>query len=97
MNRNQNEESLETVMNRLLKAYGLEEGVHTAAISTHWEKLMGPAIAKRTRDMKLKKGVLTIWIESASLRQELSYGKDMIATKINQAMGERLVTQVELR
>lgn len=97
MSREKNEETLEHVIDRLLKAYGLEEGYYAAAIVTHWEKMMGPAIARRTKEVKLQKGVLTIWIESASLRQELSYAKDKIAEKINVEMGKRLVKSVELR
>jgi predicted nucleic acid-binding Zn ribbon protein len=96
-NRDTNEEPLESVINRLLKAYGLEEGYYAAAIVTHWEKMMGPAIARRTKEVKLEKGKLIIWIESASLRQELSYAKDRIAEKINREMGQRLVQSVELR
>ncbi len=97
MSRNKNEESLEHVIDRLLKAYGLEEGYYAAAIVTHWEKMMGPAIARRTREVKLHKGNLIIWVESATLRQELSYAKDRIAEKINREMGKRLVKTVELR
>lgn len=97
MSRNKNEESLDHVIDRLLQAYGLEEGYYAAAIITHWEKMMGPAIARRTREIKLDKGNLIIWIESATLRQELSYARDRIAEKINREMGRRLVKTVELR
>ncbi len=97
MSRDTNEESLEQVIDRLLAAYGLEEGYHAAAIVTYWEKIMGPAIAKRTTEIKLEKGKLTIFIESASLRQELSFAKDKIAEKINKELGKRMVKTVELR
>jgi predicted nucleic acid-binding Zn ribbon protein len=97
MGRDQNEESLGGVIDRLLKAYGLEDGYYAAAVITHWEKLMGPAIARRTKEIKLDKGTLTIFIESASLRQELSFAKEKIASKINAEMGMDLVKRVELR
>jgi predicted nucleic acid-binding Zn ribbon protein len=97
MGRDQNEESLGGVIDRLLKAYGLEDGYYAAAVITHWEKLMGPAIARRTKEIKLDKGTLTIFIESASLRQELSFAKEKIVSKINAEMGMDLVKRVELR
>lgn len=97
MGRDQNEESLGGVIDRLLKAYGLEDGYYAAAVITHWEKLMGPAIARRTKEIKLDKGTLTIFIESASLRQELSFAKEKIVSKINAEMGLDLVKRVELR
>lgn len=97
MSRSQNEESLGSAIERLLKAYGLEEGYYSAAIVTYWEKIMGPAIARRTKHIKLQKGILIIQMESATLRQELSYTKEKIKTEINRELGMRLVKGVELR
>jgi len=97
MSRSDNEENLGSAIERLLKAYGLEEGYYAAAIVTHWEKLMGPAIARRTQSIKIQKGVLIVKIESAALRQELSYAKDKIVTQINRELGIRIIKSVELR
>jgi len=97
MSRSENEETLGSAIERLLKAYGLEEGYYAAAIVTHWEKLMGPAIARRTQSIKIQKGVLIVKIESAALRQELSYSKDKIMTTINKELGLRIIKSVELR
>ena len=97
MSRKENEENLGDVITRLLKAYGLEEGYYAAAIVTHWEKMMGPAVARRTQSIKIQKGVLIVKIESAALRQELSYSKDKIMTTINKELGLRIIKSVELR
>ena len=97
MSRKENEENLGDVITRLLKAYGLEEGYYAAAIVTHWENLMGPAVARRTQSIKIQKGVLIVKIESAALRQELSYSKDKIMSTINKELGLRIIKSVELR
>src|SRR5690554_6199632 len=97
MSRNNNEESLGGAIEKLLKAYSLEEGYYAAAVVTHWENLMGAAIARRTQSIKIKNGVLIVKIESAALRQELSYGKEKIIQQINQKLGARIVRDVELR
>lgn len=97
MSRNNNEDSLGGAIEKLLKAYGLEEGYYAAAVVTHWENLMGPAVARRTQSIKIQNGVLIVKIESASLRQELSYGKDKIVQQINQKLGVRIIKSVELR
>lgn len=97
MSRNQNEENLATAMANLLKSYGLEEGYYAAAIVTFWEKMMGPLIARSTTNIKLKRGVLIIQLDSAALRQELSYGKEKIKSEINRELGMSLVKSVELR
>lgn len=97
MSRKENEENLGAVIDRLLKAYGLEDGYYAAAVITHWEKLMGPAIARRTKEIRLDRGTLTIYLDSSTLRQELSFAKEKIADRINKELGQRLVAKVELR
>lgn len=97
MSRKNNENSLGEAIEMLLKAYGLEEGYYAAAVVTHWENLMGPAIARRTQSINIKNGVLIVRIESAALRQELSYGKEKIVQQINQKLGVRIIKSVELR
>lgn len=97
MSRDRDSQGLEDVIGRLLKAYGLEEGYYEAALITYWEKIMGKTIATRTRELKLKQGVLTVYLESASLRQELLYGREKIAQRINEEIGMQLVKSVELK
>jgi predicted nucleic acid-binding Zn ribbon protein len=97
MSRKENEEPLSKLIDRMLKAYGLEDGYYAAAVVTHWETMMGPAVAKLTREIKLHKGKLTIVIDSASLRQDLSYAKEKIAERINREILPGLVKEVELR
>ena len=94
MSRNDNEEPLGKAIDRMLKAYGLEEGYYAAAVATYWEALMGPAVARRTGEIKLEKGVLRIRIESAALRQELSYGKDKIIDRLNRKLERRIIKEV---
>ncbi|MCZ4408507.1 DUF721 domain-containing protein [Cryomorphaceae bacterium 1068] len=96
MRRDKNEEELGDVINRLLKAYGLEEGYYTAAVTTYWEKLMGPAVARHTGKIKIEKGILKVQVTSAALRQELSYDKENIVRTINKEIGHRLITGVEI-
>ncbi|MCH2216106.1 MAG: DUF721 domain-containing protein [Bacteroidota bacterium] len=96
MSRDQNEENLGEVIDRLLKAYGLEEGYYAAAISTYWENLMGPAVAKRTGRITIERGVLKVEVTSAPLREELSYSKEKIVQMINREIGQRLIKSVEI-
>lgn len=96
MGRNDNDESLGDAIGRMLKAYGLEDGYYAAAIATYWEELMGPAVARRTGEIKFEKGVLRIRVDSAPLRQELSYGKEQIAQRLNRKLERRLIREVEI-
>ena len=80
-----------------MKAYGLEEGYYEAAITTYWEKMMGPSISRRTTSLKLKNGVLTIKTESAPLRQELNFAKEKIVEKINKELEINLVKSIHVK
>ncbi len=97
MSRNKNEEPLNILIERMLRAYGLEDGYYASAVITHWEKMMGTSVARLTRGVKLHKGKLTISIDSASLRQELSFQKEKIADRINREILPGLVKEVEFR
>lgn len=48
-------------------------------------------ISSYTDKMVYKKGVLTVWINSALLRVELSYNKTIIIQELNKQTGEELV------
>lgn len=97
MSRKTNEEPLNDVIGRLLKAYGLEDGYYAAAVVTHWEKMMGPAVSKRTKQVKIENGKLIIVLDSAALRHELSFAKEKIAARINKEIMPGLIKEVELR
>lgn len=97
MKRKDNEEPLGAVIDRLLKVYGLEDGYYAAAVITHWEKMMGAAVARRTKEVRLEDGKLIIFLDSATLRQELSFAGEKIAARINREIMPGLVKEVELR
>ena len=60
-----------------------------------WTSIMGPTISRYTRDIKVtRKGKLLLTIESASLRQELSMGKDKIKKVLNEELGEEYIKEV---
>ena len=97
MKRKDNTETMGAVIRRLLKAYGLEEKMHQAAVVNAWDKLMGPAIASRTRRVILDKGVLTIYIESTVIRQEMLMARTRIAEMINREVELDIVKEVVIR
>ena len=97
MKRQTNEEPLKDVIERFLKMYQLEDGYSEMEISREWKDLMGPGITKYTESLQLKKGVLTIRLSSASLRQELSYAKEKIKERLNSALSSVVIERVEIR
>jgi hypothetical protein len=57
---------------------------------------MGSGVWTYTSSIKLNKGNLTVYLKSSALREELSYGKDKIATLLNQYLKQNIVKNVRL-
>lgn len=89
-----NEETLKTVINRMLKAYGLEEGYFKTLLINSWPVVMGKMVNAKTSDLKIKNKVLYVKMTSAPLKQELSYGKQKIVSMLNEHVGQEVITDV---
>lgn len=95
--RKTNEQSVKEVLKELLDAYRLKSRLDETRIRDAWAKVMGPTIARYTQELRLRRGKLTVVISSAVLRQELHFGRDKIQTNMNEALGEALIKDVEVR
>ncbi len=96
MARNENQESLGEVINRMLEMYHLKSGLTEVTIRSEWENLVGALIASRTDEVFLRGQKLVIRLSSAALKQELHYQRQDIADNINRHFGRRVVETVEL-
>jgi predicted nucleic acid-binding Zn ribbon protein len=92
-----NQHSLKEVLKEMVETYRLKNRLNQARIKELWEKQMGRPIARYTKDLKIRRNKLYVSIESASLRQELSFGKDKIKRILNEALGEDLIEEVVIR
>ncbi len=95
--RKTNEQSVKDVLKEMLEAYRLKSRLDETRIREIWAGAMGPVVAGYTTEIKLRKKKLYVVISSAALRQELVYGRDKIRRNINEALGEDLIQDVEVR
>jgi hypothetical protein len=89
--------SLQEAMQQFLQKSKLKSGIQAAQIESVWEKLMGITIAKYTNSIKIVGHTLFITSEVAPLKSELMYQKDTIMERINEELGEKLITEVVIR
>lgn len=94
MKRKSNESTLKEAIDRLLKAYKLEDKLREIEVLKSWEELMGRAVALRTKDIYIDNQILYVKMDSAVLRDELSMAKETIKLKINQKAGKELVKDI---
>ena len=95
-NRTSNEQPLKEVFENLLKIYRIEDKYHAAELEAMYKELMGPAVAKQTKQVYFNKGILSITLNSAVLKNELSYGRDKIRKLLNDKMGTEIIREVRI-
>ncbi len=72
----------------------LKSGINAARIEVVWEELMGKTIAKYTDKIKIINQTLFITTAVGPLKQELLYQKKLIIERVNEAFGEKTITEV---
>ncbi len=91
-----NDENLATVMMRMLESYGLKEKYNETRMKSIWTQIMGEGVARQTSRLQVEQGVLYISLRSAALRQELSYLREQIKTRLNGALNDDFIKEVRL-
>ncbi len=94
MKRVTNSEKLGDVIERLLKAYKIEDKFNEAGLILSWEKILGKAIANRTDQIFIKERKLYVRLSSASLRQELSMAKTRLVEMLNEQYQSAVIDEV---
>ncbi len=97
MVRQNNDMSLKDVLKQFANSKKFKTKLTKTKIISLWGRIMGPTIAQYTTQIEVSKGVLYITIESATLRQELSYGKAKIQKILNEELGEAYIQEVIIR
>ena len=85
---------LKDAIDQMLEKYRLRSRFDQSYVVAHWDKIMGSAIASRTKTVYIKDRVLFLQIESAPLRNELVRAKSKIIELINREMNSNLVDDV---
>ncbi|HRO08149.1 MAG TPA: DUF721 domain-containing protein [Saprospiraceae bacterium] len=74
----------------------ISKGYYTSHIDEVWRQMMGPTISDYTTKLNFKDGLLRIYLNSSTLKKELSMSKDKIIRMLNEALGHEVVQEVEL-
>ena len=92
--RHRGDEKIGDIMDKLFKAYGLNDKMKEMDVIDAWEEMMGKAVANRTDKLFISNKVLHIKLNSSVMRDELSYGKQVIIERVNSVAGQEIVTDV---
>ncbi len=92
--RHKNNVTLQEALTEMVKTLKLKSGIDEVRIQELWSQLMGAPISKYTKQISFKSGKLYVKVESAPLKQELSFSKEKIKELFNKELGEELIREV---
>lgn len=92
-----NEQKLGDVIKQFLQAYKFEDKITEVRIHAAWEKVMGPQIHSLTTKLEYRNPMLTVYLRSAPLREELYMARTKIIDMINKEIGSTAIKELTLR
>ena len=89
-----NQSTLGEVIDKLMKAYGLDGRMKEMEIINKWEEMMGRAVSSRTKKIFIQNQVLHLSLDSSVMRDELMQGKSIIIQRVNETAGCVMIRDV---
>ena len=91
------EYSIGDAMRKFLNASHLKGSIQALQIEAVWEQIMGKTVARYTDRIRIHGHTLQVETAIAPLRQELLYQKEIIIQRVNEALGEKVISEVVIR
>jgi len=86
--------SIGDAIQQFLKGSRIKGDIQALQIEEIWEKIMGKTISKYTDSIKIINKTLFITTHVAPLKQELSFQKEKIKLRVNEALGTNDIQEV---
>lgn len=74
-----------------LRESGLEQSVLEVQMEEVWPSVMGETVAKLTRSVEVKDGMLIVHVNSAALKAQLFENRFELVSKLNEAVGAQVI------
>ncbi|MGB2086867.1 MAG: DUF721 domain-containing protein [Flavobacteriaceae bacterium] len=88
---------LEAVLNQITEQRNLAKGLNQVKVKQAWKDTVGQNVMQYTEEINLRGKTLYIHLNSAPLREELSFGKEKILKHLNEALGFESIQKIVLR
>ncbi len=92
-----NDQTLGEALRHMIDSLGMREKLDEQEVLSGWDRVAGPMVARHTRSLSLRKGRLTVTVDSAPLRHELTYMRDDLRNALNERLGRAVVSEVVLK
>jgi len=88
---------LKKTIDQLLRAYGYQDQLDEIELLKVYDEQVGKMFVNHTKNIALKNKILYVQLDSASLKQELSYVKEGLIQRLNQKMGKTMVEKIIIK
>lgn len=89
-------ESMESILDSVSRTSPLGKQFLCRMVCNQWEDIIGSYFAQYTEPMVYKNGLLFVWVNNASLIQNLFYHRELLTQKINSFAGHQWIKGVHL-
>jgi predicted nucleic acid-binding Zn ribbon protein len=90
-----NEILLKDAILAFLKENNLESKLNETRILNSWEEVAGKLISRHTNHMHIKDRTLFVKVDSAALREELTYQRSNLVKKMNKFAGIEAIDDIK--
>ena len=92
-----NTEAVGDLIHQFLRQQGLEAPLNEYRLIQGWEHVMGPIIARYTKDLVIRNQTLYVQLSSPIIRQELHMQRRQLATRLNAYVGAQVIVDIVFR
>ncbi len=89
--------SLGDAISEWLRLSGHGARLEDARTEAAWREVMGEAVSRKTRFLRVRDGVLTVELDSGPMKEEFLMARTRIQTMINEHLGREAIRQVVIR
>ncbi|MGN6265736.1 MAG: DUF721 domain-containing protein [Ginsengibacter sp.] len=89
--------SIGDALKEFLKKSRLKSGMQAMQVKDAWEKIMGKTISNYTDKIEIINSTLFIYTSVAPLKHELTYQKSKIIERVNEELGEKVISEVVVK
>ena len=88
--------SIKDLIPHMLQQNKLQKGMNQITVKEAWGEVMGKGVSSYTESVYLKNKTLFVKLNSSTLREELSYGKEKIISMLNNKLSNLDIKSIKL-
>ena len=90
-------EQIGDMIRKFFRQNGLESPLNEYRLVDAWKDVVGPTIARYTSNLYIKNQILYVHLTSATVRQELMMGRDILVRRLNEKVGAQVIVNIIFR